>query len=245
MDRSEIMHALGRPFEQKQISWRIGATNGEKTSGIALAYIDARDVMHRLDAIFGLDWQCRYTHADTKTICEIGVKIEGEWIWRAGGAGDSDIEAEKGAISDAFKRAAVLFRIGQYLYSLPNVWVDIAPAGKSYKIKGLPPALPKWATPAGYDEIMAKRKRQLPPEMDSTVKVAQAAYDAMSEESQQFLRDLVTDILSCESDEAMVNAYLKTKATLDSDENTAIWCLFDSKQRGIITRIEAERKKAV
>ena len=237
------MHALGRPFEEKQISWRIGATNGEKTSGIALAYIDARDVMHRLDSIFGMDWQCRYTHADTKTICEIGVRIDGEWIWRAGGAGDSDIEAEKGAISDAFKRAAVLFRIGQYLYSLPNVWVDIAPAGKSYKIKGLPPALPKWATPAGYDEIMAKRARQLPPEVKSTVKVTQAEYDAMSEESQQFLRDLATDILSCETDEAMFNAYIKVKKTLDSNENTAIWSLFDAKQRGIITKIETERNK--
>lgn len=159
MDKREIMTALKRPFEVKQISWRVGATNREKTSGIALAYIDARDVMHRLDSVFGLDWQCRYTHADKKTICEIGVLIDGEWIWRAGGAGDSDIEAEKGAVSDAFKRAAVLFGIGQYLYALPNNWVELVSKGNSHVIKA-PPALPFWATPEGYDDLMRTRKEK-------------------------------------------------------------------------------------
>lgn len=157
MTKDEIYQALKRPFEPKKISWRVGATNGDKTSGIALAYIDARDVMERLDSVLGLNWQCRYSHAEGKTICEIGVCIDGEWIWRAGGAGDTDVEAEKGAISDAFKRAAVLFGIGRYLYSLPNKWVPIKAQGRSFVLDGTPP-LPSWATPEGYDEIMKERK---------------------------------------------------------------------------------------
>lgn len=157
MTKPEIMNALKRPFDPKKISWRVGATTKDKSKGIALAYIDARDVMHRLDDVFGLDWQCRYSHAETKTICEIGVLIDGVWIWRAGGAGDSDIEAEKGALSDAFKRAAVLFGIGQYLYGLPNVWTELEAKGNSHVIKGMP-TLPHWATPEGFDEIMEKRK---------------------------------------------------------------------------------------
>ena len=120
-----LYEQLKRPFKSSKISWRVGATNSDKTKGIALAYIDARDVMERLDEVFGMNWQCRYTHAETKTICEISVCIDGNWITRANGAGDSDIEAEKGAISDAFKRAAVLFGIGRYLYDLPNQWVKI------------------------------------------------------------------------------------------------------------------------
>jgi hypothetical protein len=156
MTKQEISNRLKRPFDLKKISWRVGATTGDKTKGIALAYIDARDVMHRLDEVFGMDWQCRYTHAETKTICEIGVWIEDRWIWRAGGAGDSDIEAEKGALSDAFKRAAVLFGIGQYLYSLPNTWVELEAKGKTHVIKN-PPQVPRWATPEGFDEIMAMR----------------------------------------------------------------------------------------
>jgi hypothetical protein len=156
-DKQALYLKLKRPFDVKVISWRVGATNGDKTSGIALAYIDARDVMQRLDDVFGLDWQCKYSHADKKTICDIGIKVDGEWIWRSGGAGDTDVEAEKGAISDAFKRAAVLFGIGRYLYSLPNKWVPIKAHGKSYALDGTPP-LPTWATPEGFDEIMAKRE---------------------------------------------------------------------------------------
>lgn len=153
----EILDSLARPFEAKKISWRVGATSKDKTKAIALAYIDARDVMKRLDDIFGLNWQCRYSHADAKTICEISVLIDGVWITRANGAGDSDIEAEKGAISDAFKRAAVLFGVGRYLYNLPNEWVEI----DEYKKIKKAPALPSWATPEGFDAIMAKRKELL------------------------------------------------------------------------------------
>jgi hypothetical protein len=153
MNKSEIKNQLQRPFEAKKISWRVGATTKDKTKAIPLAYIDARDVMHRLDDVFGMDWQCRYSHAENKTICEIGVLVEGEWIWRAGGAGDTDIEAEKGAISDAFKRAAVLFGIGRYLYNVPNTWEEI----DEYKKIKQTPSLPAWATPEGYDTIINKR----------------------------------------------------------------------------------------
>lgn len=116
---------LKKPFPPDRISWRVGSTTQDKTKGMALAYIDARDVQDRLDEVCGGDWQCRYPHANTKTVCEIGIKIDGEWVWRADGAGDSDIEAEKGALSDAFKRAAVRWGVGRYLYDLDSPWVAL------------------------------------------------------------------------------------------------------------------------
>lgn len=131
------------PFAPSKISWRIGSTNADKTKGMALAYIDARDVQDRLDEVCGVDgWQCRYVPMhDKKTVCEIGVFIRREytglpieWIWKSDGAGDSDIEAEKGALSDAFKRAAVRWGIGRYLYDLESPWVAITAAGRSFKI---------------------------------------------------------------------------------------------------------------
>lgn len=157
MDAKEIDRALKRPFPPNQISWRVGSTTKDKAKGVALAYIDARDVMRRLDEVFGLNWQTRYSHAEGKTICEIGVRIDGEWIYRAGGAGDTDIEAEKGAISDAFKRAAVMWGIGRYLYELPNEWVEL----DEYKRLKRQPSLPKWATPEGFDALMAHRDNKL------------------------------------------------------------------------------------
>ncbi len=117
---------LSAEFPKEVISWRaqtVSEKNG-KTTALALAYIDGRDVMNRLDEVCGVSgWQCRYTHADQKTICEIGIKIEGEWIWKADGAGDTDIEAEKGSLTDAYKRAAVRWGVGRYLYSLGAPWV--------------------------------------------------------------------------------------------------------------------------
>lgn len=117
---------LKKPFDPAAISWRVGSTTKDKTKGMALAYIDARDVQDRLDEVCGVDgWQCRYVPMhDKKTVCEVGIRINSEWIWKADGAGDSDVEAEKGALSDAFKRAAVRWGIGRYLYDLESPWVE-------------------------------------------------------------------------------------------------------------------------
>lgn len=134
-----MFQRLAAPFPPEAISWRVGSSNKKKrqretgdnnakaTKGQVLAYLDARDVMERLDAVCTpAGWANRYTHADRKTICEIGVRTpEGEWVWKADGAGDSDIEAEKGALSDAFKRAAVRWGVGRYLYEVDSPWVDL------------------------------------------------------------------------------------------------------------------------
>lgn len=121
---------LYRPFPPESISWRVGATSKDKATGIALAYIDARDVMRRLDEVCGpANWQTRYPFSGC---CEIGIKIDGEWVWKANGAGATDYEAEKGQYSDAFKRAGVLWGIAQYLYDLENWWMPIITRGNSY-----------------------------------------------------------------------------------------------------------------
>lgn len=115
---------LKAPFPQNQVSWRAQTVSKNGDKALALAYIDARDVQDRLDEVCGPEnWQCRYPHANGKTVCEIGIRIGNEWVWKSDGAGDSDIEAEKGALSDAFKRAAVRWGVGRYLYDLETPWV--------------------------------------------------------------------------------------------------------------------------
>lgn len=134
----DILAALAAPFDPTVISWRIGSvskSDPNKPRGMALAYLDSRDVQDRLNAVMGLNWQVRHPWScGTKLACEIGLKIDGEWIWRGDGAGDSDVEAEKGAFSDSFKRAAVRWGIGRYLYDVSSPWVSVEPAGKSWKI---------------------------------------------------------------------------------------------------------------
>jgi len=161
------LDSLFKPFPDKAIHWRIGSTNKKKmqretgnqnakpTKGIPLAYIDARDAMRRLDEVCGPEnWQCRYPF---EGCCEIGVKIENEWIWKSNGAGRTDVEGEKGQYSDAFKRAAVLWGVGQYLYDLPNVWVDLDDWGRMKDT----PKLPQWATPAGWNRLPASEKKEV------------------------------------------------------------------------------------
>jgi hypothetical protein len=131
---------LRAPFPPERVSWRVGSTTADKKKGMALAYIDARDVMQRLDDVCGPGgWQNTYPHANGKTVCAIGIKVGEDWIWKSNGAGDSDVEAEKGALSDAFKRAAVLWGIGQYLYDLDSPWVtlDTKKVGEQVYVNGI------------------------------------------------------------------------------------------------------------
>jgi hypothetical protein len=143
----DILDQLKYPFDPKVIHWRIGARNQDKTKGIALAYLDARDVMKRLDMVCP-DWQCRYSHnSPSGTICEIGIRLDGEWLWRADGAGETDVEGTKGGMSDAFKRAAVRWGVGRYLYYLENKWADLESGGKKFAKDSSAFNLPKFAIP--------------------------------------------------------------------------------------------------
>jgi len=120
----EEVKMLFAEFDREAISWRAQSVTKDGSKAMALAYIDARDVMERLDqAVGATDWQDRYEFHGSRTICYLSIRVEGEWITKADGAGDSDVEAEKGAISDALKRAAVKWGIGRYLYALDAPWV--------------------------------------------------------------------------------------------------------------------------
>ena len=80
MTPQEIFDGLSAPFPAEYIDWRVGSTNKDKTKGMALAYIDARTVMDRLDTMCGPDrWQCNYMQAGSIMICSIGVNF-GDWV---------------------------------------------------------------------------------------------------------------------------------------------------------------------
>lgn len=136
-----IYDQLCAEFPKEAISWRAQTLTQDGTKAMALAYIDARDVMDRLDEVVGFEnWQDRYEFHGARTICYLSIRVNGEWITKADGAGDSDVEAEKGAISDALKRSAVKWGIGRYLYHLKSPWVPC----ESYE-KGNKKYWKKWA----------------------------------------------------------------------------------------------------
>jgi hypothetical protein len=118
----DLLFELSRPFDQKDIEWRVGRLT--KTGDtMVLAYVNVRTVQDRLNEVMGCDWQCKHINYGVKTICHLGLKLDGEWVWRSDGAGDTQFEADKGGISDALKRASVAFGIGRHLYDLGNVFI--------------------------------------------------------------------------------------------------------------------------
>lgn len=139
----ELYDALSAPFQSDEIDWRVGSTTQDKSKGMALAYVDARAVMDRLDNCCGPDgWACNYTAgAGAFIVCNLGVRMPetGEWVWKADGAGATDVEGEKGMLSDALKRAGVRWGIARYLYDLESPWVELEPPrsnGKAGPMKG-------------------------------------------------------------------------------------------------------------
>lgn len=137
----EDIKQLFAEFPKDAIHWRAQTLMKDGSKALALAYLDARDVMDRLDSVCGSEnWQDRYEFSGVRTICYLSIRVNDEWISKADGAGDTDVEAEKGAISDALKRAAVKWGIGRYLYDLGNTWVpcEVGTNGKWKKFSDDP-----------------------------------------------------------------------------------------------------------
>ena len=114
--------ALQAPFGVEDMEWRVqqaGSTQQGKSWAIVVPYITNRAIQQRLDDVCGIDgWKNEYTSTpnDKGTLCGISVKFGENWITKWDGAEDTDIEAVKGGLSSAMKRAAVQWGIGRYLY---------------------------------------------------------------------------------------------------------------------------------
>ena len=108
--------------------WRLGRSSKDKKWAFMLAYIDARDVMNRLDEVIGPGfWVDRYYAIGNSVYCQIGVVNEdGSTLFRSDCGGKRDFETEKSAASDAFKRAGVKWGIGRFLYDMKEVILPMA-----------------------------------------------------------------------------------------------------------------------
>lgn len=106
--------------------WRIQSINRAGNRASAVAYIDARDVMTRLDEVVGPEnWQDSYKIEGDLLIAGIGIKIGNEWIWKHDTGTKSAVEEDKGQLSDAFKRAAVKWGVGRFLYEMDIQWLNL------------------------------------------------------------------------------------------------------------------------
>lgn len=102
-----------------------------------LLYIDSRAVVKLLNESVGnMNWQSEFYEVNGQTICKIGIYDDDRniWIWKSDTGSESNVEAEKGLISDCYKR--VLSRFGvQELYSSPKIVIpDDGYGNTGYKV---------------------------------------------------------------------------------------------------------------
>lgn len=129
---ASIRAALCAPFPPHMVEVKPTATNKDKTSGLAAAFVDARYYQQRLDNVAGPDnWSVEYRAiSDRATICR--VIILGSVREDVGETDAGDKNQATSAAMQAFKRACAAFGLGRYLYiDLPKLWVDCKQQGQN------------------------------------------------------------------------------------------------------------------
>ena len=111
-----------RDLNANEIECRVGMV---KANGLTLLlYKDARVDMTLLDETVGsANWQREHYDVKGNLYCRVGIKLDGEWVWKSDCGTESNAEAEKGESSDSFKRACVNWGIGRELYTAPFIWI--------------------------------------------------------------------------------------------------------------------------
>jgi hypothetical protein len=160
----EISEQLKAYFPESQLEWRVQQC-GETKKGIyamVLCYVQARAIEDRLDEVVGFDnWQNEIRVEGDNIIARLGIRINGEWIWKENGASQTEIEAFKGGISGAIKRVASSgFGIGRYLYQLDTTFAETSETAVDGWNKGKTKAgkFFWWKTPSIPPKFLPDRK---------------------------------------------------------------------------------------
>ncbi|MCF6442055.1 Rad52/Rad22 family DNA repair protein [Pseudoalteromonas luteoviolacea] len=124
----QIQKLLSNPLEAHDVEFLVTDKTISKDGSIwvkVVPYITARAVQQRLDDIFGLTgWRNEFREVKGGQMCGLSLLIEDQWITKWDGAPLTEIEALKGALSGAGKRAAVQFGIGRYLYAIEPYYIN-------------------------------------------------------------------------------------------------------------------------
>ena len=170
---------LRKPFKRNEIQWRVqrcGKKNN-KIWAVLIPYIDARTLQKRLDSVLEPhQWQTKYfTIGDKGLICEMEINIDGKKAIRQDGAGFTNIESLKGAISDAFKRTCSAFGIGREVYDIGEVIITDVKEGYPPKGENIVKVYDKnkgvmgWCYPPNYDIEIQEVKEDKPDVSDDNL----------------------------------------------------------------------------
>lgn len=117
------------PVPLAEVKWRPqGNPAKDRDECQWVAYVDAAIVAELLDEWVGPGmWSDEYKQGtiDGKEVmwCKLSILVGDQWVSHTDVGLPSDNEGQKGAVSDAFKRAACLkWGVGRNVYKLPQLW---------------------------------------------------------------------------------------------------------------------------
>ena len=166
----QVWERLAEPFPANQVGWKPQSVKNGKA--LAIAYLDARDVMDRLDDVVGgHNWHDEYTTLPDGCVeCRLSVRVGGEWVTKCDVGSPSAQPAagdkRKAAYSDALKRAAVRFGIGRYLYHLGHSWAPYDDQRRAF-VSDPPVKMAEWALPGGSGRPPKHEMRPVPADDDN------------------------------------------------------------------------------
>lgn len=152
------LRRLSAFFAPDDLDWRAITISKRTNKGLAAAYITNRAIMNRLDEAVGPEnWRNEFEPGPGGGIvCGLSIFVESrsEWVTKWDGAENTDVEAIKGGLSNAMRRAAVQWGIGRYLYDFPQQWVPV----DDYKQFKIPPRVPREFLP-GHETPDTRQRR--------------------------------------------------------------------------------------
>jgi hypothetical protein len=138
--KEEVWTALAAPVPAGTISWRQDGkpvTRDGRYFARFVCYIEANTVRERLDTVVPGEWDLTlemlpqiHGSDDTDSACAFKARLQVLGVIREDVGTGRDY---KQAATDAFKRAAVRFGIGNELYSYEQNWVELDGDGKFAK----------------------------------------------------------------------------------------------------------------
>lgn len=119
---------LRRPFSPPAVKWKV--QNDWEIGAVIIAYIDARLVIERLNAVCPTMWQPRFEPGggDNLMVCHLTLDDGVKSLTRSdvgAGQGRTPEDKAKAMRSDALKRAAVHFGVGVPVYSMKAVTLNV------------------------------------------------------------------------------------------------------------------------
>lgn len=132
----EDLKILSAPFDEKTLGVKVESLSKDRTKAMLICYLQHTDVYTRLEEVCP-SWECALMNEqwgkDPKgnDVCSIRVRMTLLDVSRENiGEGYN----QKSAMSDALKRAAMLFGVGRYLYDAETVWVPYNELTDKYKV---------------------------------------------------------------------------------------------------------------